>query len=260
MRLAEDYVEARGRFRDAAAAAGARLQQYEHPLTGPAGESLATDVATLGSPDAATRLLVISGTHGVEGFAGSMCQTRWLTEGVAVPDDVAIVLVHAINPYGFAWIRRVNEDNVDLNRNCIDFSAALPENSGYDALAPALVPPTWDPDTQQATASVLARVRRRARVRRAAGSGEQGPVPAPRRHLLRRHATGLVAADARGDRRGSRCPVRSAARTSTSTPGSGRSASVSSSRAIPMMRARIASTPGTATTRCRAKARPCRPT
>lgn len=155
MRLAGDYVEARGRFRDAAAAAGAHVQHHEHPLTGPAGESLATDVATIGSPDAPTRLLVISGTHGVEGFAGSMCQTRWLTEGVSVPDDVAIVLVHAINPYGFAWIRRVNEDNVDLNRNCIDFSTSLPDNLGYDALAAALVPPTWDPDTQQATASVL---------------------------------------------------------------------------------------------------------
>ena len=92
-------------------------------------------------------LLVISGTHGVEGFAGSMCQTAWLSEGAALPDDLAVVLVHAINPYGFAWIRRVNEDNVDLNRNCIDFSASLPENVGYDQLAEALVPPTWDADT-----------------------------------------------------------------------------------------------------------------
>src|SRR6476620_696899 len=155
MRLAGDYVEARARFRDAAAAAGAHVQHHEHPLTGPAGESLATDVATIGSPDAPTRLLVISGTHGVAGFAGSLCQTRWLTEGVSVPDDVAIVLVHAINPYGFAWIRRVNEDNVDLNRNCIDFSAGVPENTGYDELADALVPPSWDDDTQTRTAEQL---------------------------------------------------------------------------------------------------------
>ncbi len=155
MRLAADYSEARGRFRDAAAAAGALVQHYEHPLTGPAGEALATDVAVLGVPDAPTRLLVISGTHGVEGFAGSMCQTRWLTEGVSVPDGVAIVMVHAINPYGFAWIRRVNEDNVDLNRNCIDFGASLPENPGYDALASALVPRSWDAATQESTAGVL---------------------------------------------------------------------------------------------------------
>ncbi len=84
-----------------------------------------------------------------------MCQTAWLGEGASVPDDLAVVLVHAINPYGFAWIRRVNEDNVDLNRNCIDFDASVPENAGYDTLAAALVPPTWDETTQQATNTKL---------------------------------------------------------------------------------------------------------
>lgn len=155
MRLAGDYVEARSRFLDAARAGGARLVEHAHPLTGPTGEPLATDVAVLGAPDAPTRLLVISGTHGVEGFAGSMCQTRWLSEGEGVPDGLAVVLVHAINPYGFAWVRRVNEDNVDLNRNCIDFAAALPENPGYDRLAGALVPSRWDEETQRSTGREL---------------------------------------------------------------------------------------------------------
>jgi Protein of unknown function (DUF2817) len=155
MQLAADYAEARGRFLDAALAAGARLTRHDHPRTGPTGEALATDVAVVGAPDAPNRLLVISGTHGVEGFGGSLCQTRWLLEGGSVPDGLALVFVHAINPYGFAWIRRVNEDNVDLNRNCIDFSAALPDNPGYDKLAAALVPPTWDAESQQATAEQL---------------------------------------------------------------------------------------------------------
>jgi hypothetical protein len=155
MPLAADYAEARGRFLDAARAAGARLSTHDHPLTGPGGEALATDVAVVGRPDAPTRLLVISGTHGVEGFAGSMCQTRWLAEGVSVPDDVAVVFVHAINPYGFAWVRRVNEDNVDLNRNCIDFGGPCPENPGYDALAQAIVPERWDDETQEQSARQL---------------------------------------------------------------------------------------------------------
>jgi hypothetical protein len=155
MRLAQDYTEARGRFLDAAHAADARVEHHDHPLVGPGGESLATDVAVIGNPDAPARLLLISGTHGVEGFAGSLCQTEWLTEGASVPDGLAVVLIHAINPYGFAWIRRVNEDNVDLNRNCIDFDATVPENPGYDSLAAALVPPTWDEETQQATATEL---------------------------------------------------------------------------------------------------------
>jgi Protein of unknown function (DUF2817) len=155
MRLAQDYTEARGRFLDAANASNARLEEHLHPLTGPGGETLATDVATLGAPDAPTRLMIISGTHGVEGFAGSLCQSTFLGQDAEVPDDLAIVLVHAINPYGFAWIRRVNEDNVDLNRNCVDFAAGVPENAGYDQLAPALVPPRWDEETQQETGGRL---------------------------------------------------------------------------------------------------------
>jgi hypothetical protein len=155
MRLAQDFTEARGRFIDAAHAAGARIEHHLHPLTGPGGEPLATDVATIGAPDAPTRLLIISGTHGVEGFAGSMCQTALLDQDAEVPDELAIVLVHAINPYGFSWIRRVNEDNVDLNRNCVDFAAGVPENPGYDQLAAALVPSSWDEDTQQDTGGRL---------------------------------------------------------------------------------------------------------
>jgi hypothetical protein len=50
------------------------------------------------------------------------------------------LFIHAINPYGFAWLRRVNEDGVDLNRNHIDFSQPLPANPDYDELADALVP------------------------------------------------------------------------------------------------------------------------
>jgi hypothetical protein len=155
MALPADYAEARGRFLDAARGAGARLAARDHRLAGPGGEALATDVAVVGRPDAPVRLLVISGTHGVEGFAGSMCQTRWLAQGAPVPDDTAVVLVHAINPYGFAWIRRVNEDNVDLNRNCVDFTAPCPENPGYDELADAIVPARWDEETQERTAGTL---------------------------------------------------------------------------------------------------------
>ena len=155
MQLSQDYVEARGRFLDAAREADVPVVHHRHPFTGPGGEALATDVAVVGAPDAPNRLLVMSGTHGVEGFVGSMCQTEWLARACGVPDDLAVVLVHAINPFGFAWIRRVNEDNVDLNRNCIDFGGALPENPGYDRLASALVPSTWDEKTQEATTGEL---------------------------------------------------------------------------------------------------------
>ena len=153
--LAPDYRTARAAFLAAAESVGATVIAHEHPETGPDGGALATDVAVLGPADARHRLLVVSGTHGVEGFAGSLCQTTWLRDGVDLPPDLAVVMVHAINPYGFAWVRRVNEDNVDLNRNCVEFGAPLPVNPGYDALADALVPPVWDDATQQSTAEVL---------------------------------------------------------------------------------------------------------
>ena len=33
--------------------------------------------------------------------------------------SVRVVIVHAVNPYGFACGRRFNEDGVDLNRNVL---------------------------------------------------------------------------------------------------------------------------------------------
>jgi hypothetical protein len=155
VKLAPDYASARTAFLDAASSAGAVAAAYPHPDRGPDDGPIATDVAVLGAPDAPNRLLVVSGTHGVEGFAGSLCQSTWMRDGVELPADLAVVLVHAINPYGFAWVRRVNEDNVDLNRNCIDFAAGLPENPGYDELAGALVPEQWDDATQAQTADEL---------------------------------------------------------------------------------------------------------
>lgn len=58
-----------------------------------------------------------AGLHGVEGFAGSAIQTALLERPPPLPPHTALVLVHGLNPYGMAWLRRVNESNVDLNRN-----------------------------------------------------------------------------------------------------------------------------------------------
>jgi predicted deacylase len=80
------------------------------------------DVATIGAREAKTALLLISGTHGVEGYFGSGVETGLLREGLArrAPKGAKIVVLHALNPYGFAWNRRVNEDNADINRNFVD--------------------------------------------------------------------------------------------------------------------------------------------
>lgn len=130
------YRGLRESFLAAATAADARLTHYPHPLKGPFGEALGTDVAVLGNPDAKRVLVALSGTHGVEGFYGSQCQTQWLKALAKrpLPDDVAVVMIHLINPWGTAWMRRVNEDNIDLNRNHLDFNAPLPDNRAYASL------------------------------------------------------------------------------------------------------------------------------
>jgi hypothetical protein len=100
--------------------------------------------------------LVVSGTHGVEGYCGSALQTHWLTHHHATrPTETRVVMLHALNPYGFSWVRRVNEDNIDLNRNFIDFAAGPPPNEAYDGIANALVPERWDDEAQAAAMAEL---------------------------------------------------------------------------------------------------------
>jgi len=115
-----DYSTARTRFREAAAALGMRTEALSIDQKGPDGADLTVDVAVLGAEAPRRAVVVSSGLHGVEGFFGSAAQLalmRGPLADLALPDDAAVVLLHALNPYGFAWIRRVNEDNADLNRS-----------------------------------------------------------------------------------------------------------------------------------------------
>ncbi|MFK8022517.1 MAG: M14 family metallopeptidase [Ilumatobacter sp.] len=158
-RLDATYAVARQRFLDAAERSGATVRTTVHPLTGREGEELAIDVAVLGPSDADTTVLVVSGTHGVEGYAGSALQHWWLEERAAQrPADVRVVLIHSMNPVGFSWVRRVNEDNVDLNRNFVDWTQPPPANDAYGDIADVLVPERWDDDTQTSTTAQLLEV------------------------------------------------------------------------------------------------------
>jgi hypothetical protein len=114
-----------------------------YPLKGPDGETLATDVALVGPADAKNLLIVISGTHGVEGLAGSGCQVAWLRlhTRADLPPDTAVLLLHMLNPWGCAWARRQTEDNVDLNRNFCDFDGELPVNPLYESVHDIVVSP-----------------------------------------------------------------------------------------------------------------------
>ncbi len=115
-----DYCTARQRFRRAVD--GRCMLREELPVgdTGPQGEELTIDTALMGSERPARVIVVSGGLHGVEGFLGSAVQLA-LLEGPlkdwTPPAGTAVVLLHGLDPYGFAWIRRTDRDNIDLNRN-----------------------------------------------------------------------------------------------------------------------------------------------
>ncbi|MGE0659321.1 MAG: M14 family metallopeptidase [Reyranellaceae bacterium] len=144
--FSKSYAEAREKFCAAAAAAGASLRSKRNPTDGPSGEALFMDIARLGPADAERMLVLTSATHGIEGYCGSGAQISWLRSGgpARLAKGTGALLIHAVNPHGFAWTRRVNEDNVDLNRNFVDHSRPYPSNDGYVALADAIKPAQWN--------------------------------------------------------------------------------------------------------------------
>jgi len=156
--FSKTYAEARTKFLAAARARGASVESHEHPLKGPEGETLATDVARIGPADAKAVIALGAGTHGVEGYCGSGLEIALLETGFAdrLPEGSALLLIHAINPFGFAWSRRVNEDNVDLNRNFVDHNTPYPENPGYEELLNAINLPDLEPETLKAAREKLA--------------------------------------------------------------------------------------------------------
>jgi hypothetical protein len=103
-------------------------------------------------------LVVSSGLHGVEGFAGSAIQHQLLAaqlESLDLPRDTSVLLLHALNPYGFAWVRRVNESNVDLNRNFLRHPEDHVPSPDYDRLYAAINPEALDDGAEQASRGIF---------------------------------------------------------------------------------------------------------
>ena len=131
-----DFIGTRVRFLAAAKSVGARIEEYKHGPSGPNLEPLATDVALIGEAEAEALLVLITGVHGVEHYAGSACICEWLEhlDAASLPADTAVLLVHAINPWGAAWCRRNTEDNIDLARNFLDFDQPIERHKAYDQI------------------------------------------------------------------------------------------------------------------------------
>lgn len=170
-RLPLTYAECRARFHRSATLAG--LTPTTHPIEarGPDGAALSIDVVTIGAERPRRALAVLSGVHGVEGFIASALQCDLLgrltvdsgsanrdsfggaeLEALVIPEDMAVVMVHAVNPWGMAWWRRQNEHNVDLNRNWARSDGDPVHNDAYDEVHALACP---DSDTMPSIDDLL---------------------------------------------------------------------------------------------------------
>lgn len=148
-----DYATARKQFREAALSLGCEVEAHSIDQRGPNGEELAIDVAIAPGASAERALVISSGIHGVEGFFGSAVQLgmlrEWADRTRSLP-AMRCVFLHALNPFGFAWRRRFNEANVDLNRNLLlqgeSFSGSPYRYRELDGLLnPTRAPSRWEP-------------------------------------------------------------------------------------------------------------------
>jgi len=163
--FSSDYFTAKQRFCERTKDAGGRLEALPVDVKGPNGEPLSIDIAWFGAEKPRAALLHSSGVHGVEGFAGSAIQLQLLNALPRLARDVALIIVHVLNPYGMAWLRRFNENNVDLNRNflSVEDSAdvskrlriALEAYSKFDSFLNPQSPPAVDFYLARAVSLVL---------------------------------------------------------------------------------------------------------
>jgi hypothetical protein len=141
-----NYAESRERFRQNFTRVkrrwpGARLERLALPIP---GEDLTLDWIEAPAGQSEKLLIFTLGEHGVEAFVGSGMLALFLDNYLDQLDaeNISLLLVHAINAWGMQHGRRVNENNVDLNRS---FVADLKEldptfNPEYRQLATLLVP------------------------------------------------------------------------------------------------------------------------
>jgi hypothetical protein len=154
--FSSDYATARQRFRHAASHLGWQLEAHPIGAVGPGGEELAFDVGYSPGGDPERVLVISSGVHGVEGFFGSAVQVALLEQwAFSTPPPTKCVFLHGLNPSGFAWFRRFDENNVDPNRNFLlpgeRFEGAPEGYARLDAfLNPRRPPSWWEPFTLKA--------------------------------------------------------------------------------------------------------------
>ncbi|SDQ94332.1 DUF2817 domain-containing protein [Pseudovibrio sp. Tun.PSC04-5.I4] len=148
--FSDDYFEAQQRFVDLAQDLGFEMEIIPHPSFKTEEGPVQMSVAVQGGRACEHVVFVTSGVHGTELTAGSGIQLDLMTRHAQnLPENTKLVWVHAVNPAGCAIFTRTDENNVDNNRNSVDFGGELPTNPDYEGLhaaicAPAISGPEWE--------------------------------------------------------------------------------------------------------------------
>lgn len=124
--FSRNYSDSRERFVTLSESHGAALHSWTHPWAkGPEGEELVIDAAVFGSDKAERVFFNINGTHGNESYAGAAAQLALIESGAldSLDDGCSGVLVHCLNPFGWAHDTQLNEELSNVNRNFVDFQA-----------------------------------------------------------------------------------------------------------------------------------------
>lgn len=145
--FSKSYKESRKKFLDEVNKHNLKLESYKNSNLGIDQEELSIDVCFI-NPNQEKIFLITSGCHGIEGYAGSALQLFILKNLEKIQPylkdrSITLMLVHALNPWGFSWGRRVTEEGVDLNRNFLNWDEPLPQNEKYDLLHDCFVPWVW---------------------------------------------------------------------------------------------------------------------
>jgi hypothetical protein len=143
------YEESRARFRQYLAQVQQRWPSAwlgQHRLAG--DEDLTIDWLAAEPLVGREQVLVVTtGEHGIEAYVGAAMLQHLVDDYLPRldPRRTGLLLVHAINPWGMKHRRRVNRDNIDLNRTFI-------WNAAPGAPTAALHDPAFNPDYARLTA------------------------------------------------------------------------------------------------------------
>jgi len=88
-------------------------------------------------------IIMTSGVHGIEGFTGSAIQRYFMREVLDSNEleGIGVLIIHAVNPYGYKYGRRVSENNIDMNRNFDVGIGLFEEKNEYYAKVDKLLNP-----------------------------------------------------------------------------------------------------------------------